>query len=385
MKKTFYFLSILSLIVCQPKLNHGQAISLTDVTANPGQQILMPVNFASLTNVGAITLFITYDESVLTFTGLTNLIPEAAGTLANAMTGPTRVGISWVAASQGVNFPDGKAFDIQFSYIQGACNLSFTTACEVVDWDGYPINITYVNGSITSTGITLDLKVFLNGPYDPSTNAMNNGVLTSYIPLSQPFNPPLPYYGNNAPGWLYTGTESVSSIPASVTDWILLEIRDAANGSAATSATTLAKKALFLKNDGSIADLDGVSDPVFNVTISQGLFVVIWHRNHLAVMNANPIPQAGGIYLYDFSTAALQAFGGANGHKQLEPGVWGMIGGDGNADKQINNSDKVDVWKVNSGQSGYLGGDFSVNGQCNNQDKVDVWKLNSGLGSQVPY
>jgi len=61
-----------------------------------------------------------------------------------------------------------------------------------------------------------------------------------------------------------------------------------------------------------------------------------------------------------------------------------MIGGDGNADNQIGNADKNDVWEAQAGGSGYLSGDFSLDGQCNNSDKVEVWAPNSGSGGQVP-
>ncbi|MEZ5196306.1 MAG: hypothetical protein R2764_07895 [Bacteroidales bacterium] len=42
--------------------------------------------------------------------------------------------------------------------------------------------------------------------------------------------------------------------------------------------------------------------------------------------------ESGGVYSYDFSTGVEKVFGGKNGHKELQPGVWGLISGDGDAD-----------------------------------------------------
>jgi len=61
-----------------------------------------------------------------------------------------------------------------------------------------------------------------------------------------------------------------------------------------------------------------------------------------------------------------------------------MVGGDGDANNQIENADKNDVWAVQAGASGYLSGDFTMDVQVNNTDKNDIWAPNSGKGGQVP-
>lgn len=236
------------------------------------------------------------------------------------------------------------------------------------------------------TGIEVDLTAFLEGPYNATSNAMNIFLNTGgVIPLAQPYNPALPYFGNNNPTWLYAGTESVAAIPANVVDWVLVEIRDAASAAAATGATIEAQQACFVMADGSIVDING-NVPVFAVTIDNGVFAVVKHRNHLAIMNAAPLVEAGGVYTYDFSTAATQVYGGTVGYKQVDaaPVRWALIAADGNADMQVNTNDKLNVWKIQSGGAGYLAGDFSLDGQCNTQDKLNVWKPNSGKSTQVP-
>ncbi|MBN1338471.1 MAG: hypothetical protein JXA03_04060 [Bacteroidales bacterium] len=234
----------------------------------------------------------------------------------------------------------------------------------------------------TGFGITVDITVIAEGPYNGTNmNALINGVIS----LSQPFNPTLPYFNNPNPKWLYGGAESVAAIPNPyVVDWIMVELRDAANAAGATGATMVAQKAGFLLRDGSIVELDGVSPLTFPVTITQNLFVAVWQRNHLGVMSANPVPLVAGVYTYNFSTGSTQAYGGALAHKQVAPGVWAMVSGDGNGDGNVGTPDKNDVWAPQAGGFGYLAGDYNLDSNVNNGDKNDFWAPNSGKGSQVP-
>lgn len=234
------------------------------------------------------------------------------------------------------------------------------------------------SGGISASGpsVKLDLTAFFEGPFNGTEmNAFLNTL--GYIPLSQPFN---------MPPWNYNGTESVSSLPsADIVDWILIELRETAGGpSTATSGTIIGQQAAFIMKNGDIRTMDGTGLPEFNLTINDNLYLVLWCRNHLGIMSANPLVESGGIYAYDFSTGAGQVYGDLLAHKEIGSGIWGMIGGDGDANGQVGNQDKVDVWVPQSGSSGYLPSDFDMNGNSNNQDKIDVWAPNSGAGNQVP-
>jgi hypothetical protein len=227
-----------------------------------------------------------------------------------------------------------------------------------------------------SSVLQLDLKVFLEGPFNVTdmNTTLNSG---GFLPLLQPYS--------TVP-WNYNGTESVTAIQNSnVVDWALVELRDAATATQATGLTVLGRKAGWILNDGSIVEPDGVSFLQFsNLTVQNNLFVVVWHRNSIGVMSAGALTETGGVYHYDFTSASGQVYGGSLGHIELAPGIWGMIAADGNADNQINYEDKNDVWSPQSGMSGYKQGDFNLDAQVNNGDKNDVWKPNTWLGGQVP-
>ncbi|MBN1281145.1 MAG: hypothetical protein JXA00_05805 [Candidatus Thermoplasmatota archaeon] len=224
--------------------------------------------------------------------------------------------------------------------------------------------------------LLFDLTVFLEGPFNgvDMDTALNTA---GFLPLSQPYS--------TAP-WSYSGTETVTSIPnQDIVDWVLVELRETpGDASTATSATMIARQAAFLLNDGSVVSMDGTSLITFDVTITANLYVVICHRNHLNVMSATPLIETAGTYSYDFSTGHDQAYGGYNAHKDIGSGVWGMMGGDGNADGQVNNGDKNDVWAAQAGTSGYKAGDYNMDTQVGNQDKNEIWAANVGGGSQVP-
>lgn len=220
--------------------------------------------------------------------------------------------------------------------------------------------------------LVLDLKVFLEGPFNGAN--LNTGLNNlGFLPLAQPYN--------TSP-WNYSEPESVSSIPNSeVVDWVLVEWRDAPDAASAAEPTSFARQAAFLLTDGSVVGLDGNSPLSYSYFMDHELFVLIYHRNHLPVMSKNPLAGTGGMYSYDFTTSADQAYG--NGQNNLGA-FFGMIGGNGDASNSVNANDKTSVWMIEAGLEGYLSGDFSLDGQVNNRDKNDVWYHNLGKSIVLP-
>jgi hypothetical protein len=273
----------------------------------------------------------------------------------------------------------GGAYNVAKNVNVGTVNFINATggfAGEAYEYDPY----SRINWS--TSGFMVDLKAYIQGPYNVGTGLMNT-TINGVLPLAHPFHPALPYFGNPNPDWYYAGAEAVAAIPnANIVDWILLELRDAPSAATATSATMVARKACFLLRNGKVVDLDGASAVNFSVPITQGLYVVLWQRNHLGIMSSVALTKVGTTYSYNFSTAAGQAY--LSGQKLLTAGVYGMYSGDGNGDGQVGNPDKLDVWTIQSGSAGYKEGDFNLSGQVDNVDKVEFWKPNSGTGSQIP-
>jgi hypothetical protein len=242
------------------------------------------------------------------------------------------------------------------------------------------------NHSLTATGLInfgsftgghgalqTAFTAFLQGPYN--SGAMNTNLKTlGLIPLTQPYS--------GAP-WNYSGTESVSSIPAGVVDWILIDLRQASTPAGATSGTSVAKRAAFLKSDGTIVDLDGVSSVRFyNTTLTSNLYPVLKHRNHLAIMSNNAVTRTSGIYSYDFTSAQTQIYDGSgNGCVQLGS-KWGMVAGDGDASGIININD-FNLWQSNFSQNNYNKSDHDLSGTVNINDFI-IWQNSFAKQTKVP-
>jgi hypothetical protein len=168
-----------------------------------------------------------------------------------------------------------------------------------------------------------------------------------------------------------------------VVDWILVEFRDAADATSANSSTRISRQAAFLLSDGSIRGLDGVSYLQLNGSVTQNLFVVISHRNHLEILSANAVTISGGNYFYDFSTGADKVYGGLTGYNELSAGIFGMAAGNGVPDLLIDINDKT-TWATEAGEWGYYQGDFNLDGNIDNKDKNDYWTGNEGKECQMP-
>ncbi len=104
----------------------------------------------------------------------------------------------------------------------------------------------------------------------------------------------------------------------------------------------IAQQAGFILKDGSIVATDGANMMHFDVFITQNLYVVIYHRNHLAIMSSGALSNVGPVYSWDFTTGAGQAYG-TDAQKNLG-GFYGMYAGDGDANGTIETADKNTVW-----------------------------------------
>ena len=168
-------------------------------------------------------------------------------------------------------------------YFEGA-GISLSWTLGEIATETYISGNTILTQGLQQPDITLriyvDLTAFLEGPFNGTT--MDNDLSDlGLLPALQPYN--------TAP-WNYPGTESLGIIPLpNKVDWVIIELRDAPIASSATPATTIARKAGIIMNDGSVVNPDGSPNLEFSNTINYQLFVVIWHRNHLGMMSAFPL------------------------------------------------------------------------------------------------
>ena len=216
---------------------------------------------------------------------------------------------------------------------------------------------------------TLDVRLLLEGPYAGGSMATALQA-DGFLPANQPYS---------AAPWNYDGDEAadLTSIP-DVVDWVLLELRTAPD------AAPAARRAALLLSDGSVVDLDGAS-PVAFADLPPGAYrVVVRHRNHLAVMSAEPVSFDGGSAAYDFTAALSQAYSsGAPALVDLGGGDWGLVAGDADGDGRVAAPDNVAWLGANGSAPGYLGADLDLSGRIGAPDNVE-WLGANGSVTQVP-
>jgi N-acetylneuraminic acid mutarotase len=122
--------------------------------------------------------------------------------------------------------------------------------------------------------LRIDLMTLLEGPYD--SNHMMNTNLDLSSQLTHPYVS------------IHSGNETVSTNfftnNPDIVDWVVVELR-----SGTEESSKVASRAAFLKNNGSIVDIDGFSPVSFNGISSGNYYVVVHHRSHLPIMSANPV------------------------------------------------------------------------------------------------
>jgi len=122
--------------------------SLEDKTAEFGDSIVFPLNVSNMFNVGAITLTINFDPTVLKWGRALNWDPAFDGALANAVNG--KLVIAWDDIN-GASLGMGVLTELKFQYVSGYSALTFDPdQSEIADILGQPLSVNYDNGSVNS-------------------------------------------------------------------------------------------------------------------------------------------------------------------------------------------------------------------------------------------
>lgn len=228
---------------------------------------------------------------------------------------------------------------------------------------------------VVPTGPGLRLAALLEGPFAAANGLMRDDLRRqSLLPSTEPYT---------ALGYTFVGggNESVTTQvlsqtgPDAVVDWVVVELRDPNN-----PRTIMHSRSALMQRDGDIVDTDGRSTISFPTVFAAGTYhIVVIHRNHLAVMTNQAYTLSTPV---DFTNGQVALYGG-----QIMKSIGGretLMGGDGDGNGQVQNTDQIFHWMPQVGTSGYKTGDFNLNGQVQNTDRVYIWAPNSGRGSQVP-
>jgi hypothetical protein len=152
-----------------------------------------------------------------------------------------------------------------------------------------------------------------------------------------------------------------------------------------STGSAVARRAGFIKSDGSIVDIDGSSLLAFPTASPGSYYILLYHRNHLTIMSASAQPLDASSALYNFSTSQNQAFTqGSDPMVRLMTGVFGLYAGDANGDGAVDSFDYNSVWAPDNGQIGYYTADMNMDGSVDSFDVNAMWAPNNGAISQIP-
>ncbi|HLE56169.1 MAG TPA: choice-of-anchor B family protein, partial [Rhodothermia bacterium] len=296
-------------------------------------------------------------------------------------------------------------YSVQANYAAGMRVIDFgdvENAYELLYFDTYPAaNSEIFNGAwgvypylpsglilVTSMGqgffvlqpsiplrLALDLRVFLEGPYVGSDLMSTGALFDAALPASQPYVEP-EFNGTSLDHDL---PETVLSLPEDVVDWVLVELR-----AEATDAAPITTEPGILLQDGRVVAATG--DTLrFDGALPGSYWVVVRHRNHLAVMSSSTVDLSLGSGAWDFTDSAAKGYG-SNPMKALADGRFGMFASDGSIDGQVTAPD-FNLWNAatTAGTTGYEPADFNLDGQVTAPD-FNLWNANTTAGatSKVP-
>jgi hypothetical protein len=225
---------------------------------------------------------------------------------------------------------------------------------------------------LSQTGTIANIKVLLEGPYNATTGLMRTTLNSlGLLPSLNPYR--------SAP-WNFAGQDSVPkgflAAHPDIVDWVLVEIRNNL-----TPGSRIATKALLLRSDGNIVDLDGKSLPVLSGVSAGNYFLVVNHRNHLAIISKTSTPLSLNSVQYDFTSTYLKSYG-VNPIKKMTNNKWAMFTGDADGNGSVSTSDWNIYYRSETGQSGYLKSDWNMDGTVGLPD-YNMWYVNGGATTQV--
>ena len=219
----------------------------------------------------------------------------------------------------------------------------------------------------------LQLKVFLQGPYNTTTDEMNTTLASlNLLPTTDPYGLSVTPVNTNP-----------NDIP-NVVDWVKIEIRDGA-----TPTTIVKEIAAYVTADGTVVDTAG------NSTIALGMIagnykIAVRHRNHLGIMTNNNVVFSGPTALatVDFTvTSPSHGVYGTHARKQVETGVWGLWAGNTEQSELQNrirhNSSPSDATSVANVVINYPGNTFKSSSYAGFNNVYSIYDVN--MDAKVHY
>ncbi len=213
----------------------------------------------------------------------------------------------------------------------------------------------------------VDIRILMEGPY-------RNGRMAADLSEGGflPNSPPAMYPYSLDPNRQFIAMGELGERRKEIVDWVVVEFRTLLSGGESRFRTGL------ITWDGNIVDY---RDGQTQIKIDSGTYyIVVHHRNHLAVVTRDQQMLTPEIHSFDFTRAAL-LLGGSNAVNLVDESETGrqyyaMIGGDTNGDGVIDDRDydssATATW-LNHDAEGYVNPDTDMNGIVTTRDANVSW------------
>ncbi|MCB9170743.1 MAG: M36 family metallopeptidase [Flavobacteriales bacterium] len=173
-----------------------------------------------------------------------------------------------------------------------------------VSENGYGNQFYMDNIAISGTGLSVPLRVVLEGPYDAGTGLMHDDLRANgLLPLTEPYT---------GLGYTFVGEGGSEAVDAGVlaasgndaiVDWVIVELRDATDPSVVVNS-----RAALLQRDGDVVGMDGSGPLTFGIAPGE-YHVAVRHRNHLGCMTAAAVDLTPGMPVIDLTSSGTVTYG----------------------------------------------------------------------------
>jgi hypothetical protein len=342
-------------------------VSPVSGSAIPQAQSSVSVVVSNIKKLQAARIVLAFDGTVLRADSIKQGGFPGGSTFFDYTPKPLTAGTSVVTVDQAILGPlgasgSGALLTVYFTALKAGSSALTLQTVDLRDTMNQAISATTVGGSVAVLGLQVNPTVFLEGCYLVASTSLRNSLKTSGI-LSTHF--------------------AGRDIPAYAVDSVNVEIRDSA--SAAASTIRRFTPAWLLTN----GTLRGFTDTTQNGAAfdvpAGNYYVVVRHRNHLAVMSNAAVALSATPASWDFTTAMSAGYG-TNPMKVVGGNRFALFAGESNGDGQITSSDfTVFSPRFRTAATGYEISDWNLDGLVTSTDfTIFSPNFRTAAASKVP-
>lgn len=153
----------------------AQSVTIGNATVCAGQEVLIPVTAANLNNVGAITLYIGFDSTQVSYVSIENVDNQLTALNYNYISNPPQVAVAWSNLSS-ASLTQTKIFDIRFHLIGQTSSIVFKNGCEITNASLQVLPVTFTDGAVIASNALIQSQ--------PQNVSIHEGMSTSFSTIA---------------------------------------------------------------------------------------------------------------------------------------------------------------------------------------------------------